>query len=185
MREQGRLRENRIDMSKLTDSRGQELPKLETPSAETLRIYGDFMFLAFRSPWHARMSVANLRSAFERPIELKQFQMFRFDGVPRGVITWANMSADAERRYVSGELLKEGDWNSGDRRWIIDIIAPYKGLTTSISRWAMVPGQFADVGFCFRRVSPDSGTRRIVEVDLTNPRDKATIHTEEEFLKAL
>ncbi|MDE0588847.1 toxin-activating lysine-acyltransferase [Halocynthiibacter sp. C4] len=172
-------------MSKLQDSAGRDIPASEAPSAETLRIYGDFMFLAFRSPWHARMSVANMRAAFEQPIALKQFQVFRFDGIPRGLLTWANMSADAERRYVSGEILKDEDWSSGDRRWIIDIIAPYKGLTASISRWTMVPGQFTDGQFRFRRVLENSGTRRIVEVDLTNPKDKATIFTEEEYLEQL
>jgi cytolysin-activating lysine-acyltransferase len=154
------------------------------PSAEKLRVYGDFMFLAFRSQWHARMNVANLRSAFEPPIEMEQYRIFRFDGVPRGLITWAWLSADAERRYVAGELLAPADWRSGDRLWLIDMIAPYKGLASSITRWVMVPGQFAKGRFKFRRVGGDNATRRIVQIDLTRPDDKARILSDADFLGA-
>ncbi len=165
-----------------TDTSGQALPEIEKPSEAKLRIYGDFLFLAFRSHWHARMNVANLRSAFEPPIELGQYRVFRFDGVPRGLLTWAWMNEEAERKYVSGDLLDPADWQSGDRLWLIDIIAPYKGLTASISRWVMVPGQFTDGAFNFRRVSRDNATRRIVNIDFGRPDDKARILSDDDFL---
>ena len=115
-------------MPTLTDTAGVTLPESETPTDARLRAYGDFLFLAFRSDWHQRMTMANLRSAFETPIALDQYRIFRFDGVPRGLITWAWMNAEAERKYVSGDLLDPADWHSGDRLWLIDMIAPYKGL---------------------------------------------------------
>ncbi|WP_113912383.1 toxin-activating lysine-acyltransferase [Roseovarius dicentrarchi] len=165
-----------------TDTNGQELPQIEMPGANKLRTYGDFMFLAFRSRWHARMNVANLRSAFEPPIELGQYRTFRFDDVPRGLITWAWMSAEVERKYVSGALLDPPDWQSGDRLWLIDMIAPYKGLAAGITRWVMVPGQFTDGSFNFRRVGRDNTTRRIVNIDFSRPDDKARILTDADFL---
>ncbi len=167
-----------------TDATGQPLPQIEMPTEAKLRIYGDFLFLAFRSHWHARMSVANLRSAFEPPIEFKQYRVFRFDGVPRGLLTWAWMSAEAERKYVSGALLDPEDWHSGDRLWLIDMIAPYRGLTASISRWVMEPGQFTDGAFNFRRVGRDNATRRIVNIDFSRPDDKARILSDADFLTA-
>lgn len=169
-------------MTTLIDSTGKTLPAIESPSAEKLRVYGDFLFLAFRSDWHRQMRVANLRSAFEAPIELDQYRLFRFDDVPRAVITWAWLNADAERRYVMGELLEPEDWRSGDRLWLLDIIAPYRGLTASISRWIMEPGHLASAQFRFRRVTSDHATRRIVEVDLDNPKSKARIRSEEAYL---
>ncbi len=170
-------------MSPLTDTTGATLPESEAPSDTRLRAYGDFLFLAFRSDWHQRMTMANLRSAFETPIALDQYRIFRFDGVPRGLITWAWMSAEAERKYVSGDLLDPEDWQSGDRLWLIDMIAPYKGLAASITRWVMVPGQFAETTFRFRRVGADNTTRRIVTIDLTRPDDKARVVSEAAFLE--
>lgn len=171
-------------MNKLVDVTGKPIPPLETPSEAKLRIYGDFLFLAFRSKWHMRMSVANLRSAFEAPVELDQYRVFRFDGVPRGLITWAWLSPEAERKYVSGDLLDPADWQSGDRLWLIDMIAPYKGLAGSITRWVMVPGQFTDASFNFRRAGHDNTTRRIVNIDFSRPDDKARILTDADFLAA-
>lgn len=168
-------------MTTLVDNTGKPLPQIEAPSAAKLRVYGDFLFLAFRSHWHARMSVANLRSAFEPPIELNQYRIFRFDGVPRGLLTWAWLSAEAEQKYVAGEVLAPQDWQSGDRLWLIDIIAPYRGLTASISRWVMEPGQITDKEFRFRRVTRNSATRRIVHVDFSRPDDKARILTDKDF----
>ncbi len=169
-------------MSGLTDTSGKPLPAIEAPSAAKLRTYGDFLFLAFRSDWHRQMSVANLRSAFEAPIELDQYRVFRFDDVPRAVITWAWLNSDAERRYVRGGLLEPDDWRAGDRLWLLDIIAPYRGLTASISRWIMVPGQLPSHRFRFRRVGEDHATRRIVSVDLDNTDRKARILSEKAFL---
>lgn len=171
-------------MSPLTDTAGLTLPESETPSETRLRAYGDFLFLAFRSDWHQRMTMANLRLAFETPIALDQYRIFRFDGVPRGLITWAWMSAKAERKYIAGDLLDPEDWQSGDRLWLIDMIAPYKGLAASITRWVMVPGQFTHSTFNFRRISADNTTRRIVTIDLTKPDDKARVLSEAAFLEA-
>lgn len=169
-------------MTGLTDTSGKPLPEIEAPTEAKLRVYGDFLFLALRSEWHSRMNVANLRSAFEPAIELGQYRIFRFDDVPRGLITWAWMSAEAERKYVSGALLDPADWQSGDRLWLLDMIAPYKGLATSLTRWVMVPGQFADKTFKFRRVGRDNATRRIVQIDFSRPNDKARLLSEEDFL---
>ncbi len=41
------------------------------------------------------------------------------------------MGVETERKYVSGALLNPEDWRSGGRLWLIDIIAPYRGLTAS------------------------------------------------------
>lgn len=138
----------------------------EWPDAERLRVYGDLCFLAMRSAHHRRMSVAILRDAFEPPILLGQFKLFRFDGVPRGALTWAWLSRNAEARYLAGEGLHFADWRSGDRLWIIDLIAPYRGLTAGIGRWVMTRGNMPGPRFLFRRVSDGKRTRRVVEVDL-------------------
>lgn len=152
-------------MSALVDSSGTPLPDVESPSADRLRAYGDLSFLAFRSRRHARMSVAGLRTYLEPPLVSGQFRIFRFDEVPRAMYTWAWLDPAAERKLITGEPLAPQDWQSGERLWIIDLIAPYRGLTAQIVRWIMVRGNFAERDFRFRRVGDDNETRRIVHID--------------------
>ena len=167
----------------LTDTTGRALPLSETPSAEALRLYGDVLFVASRSARHSGVPLAQVRAAFEPPLVLGQIRVFRFDDVPRGFFTWAWLSADAERRYVTGNALAPEDWRSGDRLWLIDLIAPYRGLTSGIVRWVMTPGHFTDRAFHFRRVTQGNRTRRIVQIRLDRPDDKAEVMTEAQFLE--
>lgn len=153
----------------------------EFPSAEKLRLYGDFAFLAMRSAHHRQMSVANMHMAFEPPIELGQFKLFRFDGIPRGLLTWAWLGPEAERRLVSGGTLSPDDWRSGDHLWLIDVIAPYKGLIRGISRWVMEKGNLTDKDYYFRRVEAGNRTRRILHVDVRRKTGKARILRESDF----
>ena len=170
-------------MNGLTDATGDPLPPEETPSPEVLRAYGDAMFLAFRSPRHAGMDVANLRAAFEPPLVLGQYRIFRFDEVPRAIYTFAFLSPEGERRYVGGQVLRPADWRApGGRLWLIDIIAPYRGLMASLGRWIMEKGNVSDTGFLFRRIEGERGTRRITEARFENGRKRLIVRKEAEFL---
>lgn len=156
-----------------------ELRRPEFPSEETLRVYGDLAFLAMRSAHHRRMSVAILRDALEPPILLGQYKIFRFDGVPRGALTWAWLSEEAEARYLAGEGFRLVDWRSGDRLWIIDLIAPYRGLTTGVVRWVTTPGNMPGSRFSYRRVTAGRRTRRVVHIDLDRTGDISTVEVAE------
>ena len=169
-------------MSELTDVKGLLLPPVETPTPETLRAYGDYLFLAMRSPRHQQMDIATLKGAVVPPLMADQFKIFRFDGVPRGLFTWARLSPEAERRYVSGAPLLESDWRSGDHLWIIDLIAPYRGMTASMVRWITVPGNLTKSDFRFRRVKNGRETRRIVHIDFNRPGALSKIETDADFL---
>lgn len=165
------------------DAAGAPLPPAERPSAELLRAYGDAMFLAFRSPRHARMDVAGLRATFEPPLVLGQYRIFRFDEVPRAIYTFALLSPEAERRYVGGEVLAPEEWRApGGRLWLMDIVAPYRGLMISLARWGMKPGNVSTSGFFLRRVEGSRATRRIVEVRFENGRTRMRVRKEGEFL---
>jgi len=153
----------------------------EFPTADLLRSYGDAMFLAMRSDHHRKMSVALMREAIETPLVLGQFQIFRFDDVPRGMLTWALLGDEAERRYVSGGGLRPEDWQSGNRLWLIDLIAPYPGLAKGLTRWVMERGNFTTKQFWFRRLAEGKRTRRVVHIDFDRP-SKADVMDETAFL---
>ena len=169
-------------MTALRDEKGLVLPPSETPGPEMLRAFGDYLFLAERSPRHRPMNVGAFTASIVPPIMENQYRIFRFDGVPRGLFTWGYLSPDAERRYVSGEPLTQADWRSGDRLWIIDLIAPYRGLTTSIVRWIMVPGNLTRQDFRFRRLQGGRMTRRIVHIDFNRPGVLSKIETDADYL---
>lgn len=169
-------------MTSAIDSTGRVLPASEMPSAEKLRVYGDMLFLAFRSQRHSAMTISTLNAYFQPPVELGQFRIFRFDDVPRGMYTWAYLNRDSERKLIEGIPLRAEDWQSGDRLWIMDIIAPYNGLMTSIGRWVMQKGNFTDTKFLFRRVEGTNTTRRIVHVDFREKR-LARVFDDQQFLK--
>lgn len=165
-----------------TDCNSIALPPIEMPSEDKLRVYGDMLFLAFRSQRHSQMSISTLRTYFQPAVELGQFRVFRFDGVPRGMYTWAFLTPESERKLIAGEPLDHAEWCAGERLWIMDIIAPYRGLTQSIVRWIMKPGNFTDDAFLFRRVSGVNDTRRIVHIDFHADR-LSRVMDDKQFLK--
>lgn len=158
------------DLRQMMDARGTALPLLETPDANAVRAYGDFLFLAFRSPRHVAMPTGQLRTMLEPPLALGQYHIFRFDGVARGAFTWARLNREAEQRMFGDEGLRPDDWTSGDRLWIVDLMAPYPGMTRSIVRWIMEPGKFTTRDFRFRRMQGRSTTRRVVHIDFQRDR---------------
>ena len=168
-------------MKDLVDSTGKVLPSIEAPSEEKLRVYGDLLFLAFRSERHLKMSTATLRTYLEPPLELGQFRVFRCDGVPRGMYTWAWLSPEAERKLIRGEALAPADWRSGDHLWIVDMVAPYRGMTKSMVRFVMPPGNFTDREFYFRRVRGDNTTQKILHINFRS-RKLARVLRDEDIL---
>jgi cytolysin-activating lysine-acyltransferase len=154
------------------------------PDEEQLRVWADLMFLAARCPRHARLTAAQLRRAYEPMVMRGQYKIFRFDGIARGMLTFAFLSSDAERRYIAGQPLRPEDWRSGPSLWITDILAPYGGLTPMISRWVMTPGNLTRHSFRFRRVSGAHETRKIVAVDFEAEGKRGRVVAPEASLEA-
>lgn len=96
------------------------------PNEDVLRVFGELAFLAFYSNVYRDWSARAIAKAFEPPIYLKQFNIYRAREVPRGLVTWAKLDAAAEKKHLSGNGLDEFDeWRSGDQLWIMDIMAPW------------------------------------------------------------
>jgi len=154
---------------------------VEFPSRDKLAIYGDFLFLTLRSQRHAAMTMAVMRESMEPPIELGQFRIFRFDDIPRGLFTWARLDAEAEAEFVRTGRIDPNAWASGDRLWIVDLIAPYHGLAGGMARWIRQPGNFTDGMFRFQRFENDKKPPRIVEIDFRRPHSISRVWDREEF----
>ncbi|QHQ35729.1 toxin-activating lysine-acyltransferase [Algicella marina] len=138
---------------------------IEHPKPEVLATMGDVFYVLQRSPYHQRLTLAQLRVMWEPPVHLGQVWVFRADGYPRGLQSFAFLSADAERRFAGeGVALRMDDWRSGDRRWAVETIVPYSNwrLMRQGWNWVCTTG-FAKQKFRFQRLAPDSKPARIME----------------------
>ncbi len=97
----------------------------EFPSQEQLKGMGDLCFLFLRSPNAKSLSVDGLRRTLEPAVDNGYMAIMRQDGVPRAAITWAFLSEETEARFLALEPLASKDWNTGNRLWLMDVIAPY------------------------------------------------------------
>lgn len=70
------------------------------------------------------------------PVLLQQFRLFYAKDRPLGVmrqrapkeLLWAKVDAETEARLGAGTTkLRPQDWKSGDRLWVVEVIAPLGG----------------------------------------------------------
>jgi cytolysin-activating lysine-acyltransferase len=99
------------------------------------QVLGASAWLFLHSSHHRFKPLHTLNIDLIPPIKLKQFMLISQQGQPIFFLSWAGFNQDSEQRYVQTNTrnLKPEDWNSGERGWIIDWIAPF-GFTYRISR---------------------------------------------------
>jgi cytolysin-activating lysine-acyltransferase len=105
------------------------------------------------------------RLAIQPPIDLLQYKIFRFDGIPRYGVTWAFLSRDAERKVIEGLVLEPKEWRSGNRMWVMEIIAPYgQGTAKEVVLWLKrsLPEEINRVRYL--RVGGDHLLQKVIEV---------------------
>ena len=89
-------------------------------------------YLASLTKPHRSRTLGQVLYAFETPFRLNQYHIFRQNGFPRGFVTFAGLSPEAELRYAIQEKpLKASDFTSGSSFWIVDLVAPF-GQTNQI-----------------------------------------------------
>ena len=154
------------------------------PSPGKQRAMGELLFLAMRSGNYAKIPLGRFHDLLEPAIDHKLVQVFRFDDIPRAAVLWAKLSAKAERRFLNGEALSHSDWNSGNRLWVVGLLAPYQGLVPFIVRWGKSDGQLPARKFHYLRVDGDTtDVRKIVRIDLDAPRgQRLRLMTPETYL---
>lgn len=101
-------------------------------SPEKYADFGAMFYLAGLTKAHQKRTLAQVLYAFETPLRLGQYHIFRQNGFPRGFVTFAGLSAAAEHKYaVQEKPLSDTDFTSGPSFWIIDLVAPF-GQTSEI-----------------------------------------------------
>ena len=119
-------------------------PRVAPPPTEAASVVGHVTWLMMHSPMHRHLFLTDLEWLLLPPLLLKQFRVYRRDKVPFAFVSWALMTAEVEERFRNGvRRLKPGDWNAGDRLWLIDFIAPFGGADPVVKdlREKLFPGR--------------------------------------------
>jgi len=114
-----------------------------TPGGEektVAQMLGEVTWLMTQSPAHKTFFLSDLEWLAMAPIMMKQFRVFyatdqnaeaqgnKGASRPICVVLWALVDEEVEKRLEAGNAkLRPQDWRSGDRLWVVDIIAPFGG----------------------------------------------------------
>lgn len=98
-------------------------------------VMGSAVWLWMHSQSLREMPLHTLSSLLLPAIKHRQFILASEGGRPVFYLSWANLSLDAENRYLRQHriCMPESDWNSGDRMWILEWVAPF-GHTRVMTR---------------------------------------------------
>ena len=103
-----------------------------SPAAETQRTVastlGEIVWLMSQSPAHKTFFISDLEWMIMVPVMLQQFRIFYDQQKPIGVALWGFVNDEVEERLMGGNAkLKPQDWKSGNKLWVVEIIAPFGG----------------------------------------------------------
>jgi cytolysin-activating lysine-acyltransferase len=45
--------------------------------------------------------------------------------LPVAFVSWARLSEEAEKKFITTQKLSPADWKSGDRLWLVDVVTPF------------------------------------------------------------
>jgi cytolysin-activating lysine-acyltransferase len=91
------------------------------------RMVGAAMLLMTRAPGYRELTTAEVEGRVLPAITANQARVFLYGLQPLGLVTWAYLSAEAEAQLLGGGLPRPDAWSTGDRVWIIDVVAPFGG----------------------------------------------------------
>jgi cytolysin-activating lysine-acyltransferase len=116
-------------------------PALGLPGHSEAEVLGAVTWLWLHSARHRELPLMALSQTLLTPLKAQQYILASADDGAGGMrpvayLAWANLSAEAERRYLqcrSSALLPVQDWTGGDRMWMTDWVAPF-GHTAQFGR---------------------------------------------------
>lgn len=128
----------------------------------TFEIFGKITWLWANSPLHKEWSLSLLSRNVLPAIEHHQYCLIMKDDFPVAFCSWANLSLENEIKYVRNVTsLNFEDWQSGERKWIIDWIAPFGDNYTLYKH---MRNKFPEDVFRAIRVAPGSDSAKVINV---------------------
>lgn len=89
--------------------------------------FGAAVWLFMHSPQHVDAPLHALQRLLLPAIRSRQFVLLFEGQKPVAYAAWARFSSEAEQRYITAHpaTMPEEDWTSGQRYWLLDVIAPF------------------------------------------------------------
>lgn len=95
---------------------------------KTSEVLGEIVWLMSQSSLHKQFFISDLEWLAMTPMLLQQFRLFYDKDKPVGVLFWGTVSQEVEARLAAGtSRMRPQDWKSGDRLWVVEVIAPFGG----------------------------------------------------------
>jgi cytolysin-activating lysine-acyltransferase len=138
-------------------------------------ILGTIVSLLMGSPAHRFFFLADLDWMIAPALAAKQFRIFHAGKLPIGFAAWATVSEEVEKEMLAGtQRLRPADWKSGDRLWLIDLVAPVAASKPKVIEGLLgelLRGPFEGKKFKMRITDPKTGRRRVAEFGPKPPAD--------------
>jgi cytolysin-activating lysine-acyltransferase len=119
------------------DPRHQQALRSGRSLAAKLPVLGHVAWLYMQSGMHRHFFVHDFETRVVPPLVLDQCRLFvggDSGGLPVGFASWARFSEEAEQRYCATQRPKIDDWRSGDRLWLVDLVAPFGDRRTLLEQ---------------------------------------------------
>ena len=102
-------------------------PGLIEESWTEAEVFGSAAWLWMHSSSHRERPLHTLSAVLLPALKQRQFILASEAGRPVFYLSWANLSPEAEQRYLQQHpvCMPESDWNSGERMWLLDWVAPF------------------------------------------------------------
>ena len=124
---------------------------------------GPVIMLYLQSPHRRFHFISDLEWLLLPPLVSGQCKLYMKKEYPISFISWAFLNETAEKRLLqNGGKLRPEDWKSGDRLWIIDIVAPFGGIDKMIQD--IRKNEFPDL--TIRLIAPDPKTGGVTAREL-------------------
>lgn len=110
-------------------------PSVSGETVNEAEVLGSVVWLWMHSKAHRNASLHMLSSLLLPAIKTGQFVLACQNETPVFYTAWGRLSAAAERRYLHNppECMPVEDWQSGERTWIFDWLAPF-GHTRAMTK---------------------------------------------------
>ena len=114
-------------------------PPVSTPApqiaAKTMAgVLGEIVWLMSQSPLHKQFFISDLEWFAMTPVLQQQFRMYYDTEKPVGVVFWALVNDEVDQRLSSGGgRLRPQDWKSGDKLWVVEVVAPFGGAEALVA----------------------------------------------------
>lgn len=145
-----------------TEAAAADAGEAQVPQKTVAAALGEVAWLLSQSPSHRHsLFVGDLDWLVMPALMHGQYRLFNAQNRPVGVALWAFVSEEVERRLAGGGRLGANEWRSGDRVWLVDLVAPFGNQDQMLAD--LQSTALADRKFRYIRVQPN-GKRETVEV---------------------